>query len=117
MNIHVTIPEQISIPETDLSVVFGNLMENAIDAVSYLPEGERKITVIGTRDKGAVLLEVTNPYTGGLRQNKYGKIISTKSQARGLGLESVSAIVQSHNGMMEIDTDHDTFRVSVYIPC
>lgn len=115
MNIQVDLPEHVPIPETDLSVVLGNLLENAINACGKAEGIERRITVRGVSQPSAIFFEIINNYAAPLKQDDRGKLLSTKSKSHGLGLDSVSAIVKNHNGMMEIDTSDQQFRVSVLL--
>lgn len=116
MDVFVQLPETISLPETVLSVILGNLLENALDACRDIPSGEKKITVRGKHGMDAVYFEVSNPYSGELRKNKSGEYLSTKANGHGIGLHSVSNIVQSHGGMMELNTDDGIFQVSILLP-
>lgn len=116
MDVFVQLPEHLQLPDTTLSVVLGNLLENAVEACREITSGPKKITVQGKADMGSVFFEITNPYQGTLRKNKAGKLLSGKSNNRGLGLDSVSHLVQLHGGMLELDTQNGIFRVSVLLP-
>ena len=116
IDIFVQLPETISLPETELSVVFGNLLENALDACREIPAGEKKIIVRGKHSMGAVYFEVSNTYSGALRKSKTGEYLTTKAHGQGLGLRSVSHIVQSHGGMIELEADGGIFKASVLLP-
>ena len=116
IDIFVQLPETISLPETELSVVFGNLLENALDACREIPAEEKKIIVRGKHSMGAVYFEVSNTYSGALRKSKTGEYLTTKAHGQGLGLRSVSHIVQSHGGMIELEANSGIFKASVLLP-
>ena len=116
MDVFVQLPETISLPETVLSVILGNLLENALDACRDIPSGEKKITVRGKHGMDAVYFEVSNPYSGELRKNKSGEYLSTKAKGHGIGLHSVSGLVQARGGMMEVSADNGIFQVSILLP-
>lgn len=116
MNVFVQLPDTIQIPETVLSVVLGNLLENALEACRQTSDGKKKITVQGKMDMGSVFFSISNTFEGELHRSKSGKILSTKSANRGLGLESVAQLVQSNGGMMEVEAENGTFRVCVLLP-
>lgn len=116
MDIFVQLPEQLNLPETTISVVLGNLLENAVDACREISTGERKITVRGKTDMGSVFFEITNTYAGTLRKNKAGKLLSGKASGRGLGLDSVAHLAQVHGGMLELDAQNGIFRASILLP-
>lgn len=113
IDIWVQLPREINLPETDISIVLGNLLENAMEACSAVTEGDKKITVRGKSEKDAVFFEITNTYEGKLRKSKAGNYLSTKEHGRGLGLDSVSGIAATHGGMLEIDAQNGIFRASV----
>ena len=116
MDIKVQLPEKLALPETTISVVLGNLLENAIEACGQVSAGERKITVRGKAEMESVFFTITNTFTGELHRNKSGKILSTKSADRGMGLESVIQLVQSKGGIIEIEAENEVFRVSLLLP-
>lgn len=115
MDVFVQLPEKIHLPETTLSVVLGNLLENAIEACEGMDAGKRRITVRGKATMGSVFFEITNPYKGALQKTKTGAFLSTKSSDRGLGLESVAALAKAHGGMLELDAQNGTFRASILL--
>lgn len=115
MDIFVQFPEVIRLPETTLSVLLGNLLENAIDACKEVTAGERKITVRGRTSGGFIFLEISNNYSGALKKSKAGEYFTTKKNGQGLGLNSVTHLVDYHNGMIEVDTTENVFRVSVML--
>lgn len=114
-DVRVLFPETLRLPETTVSVVLGNLMENAIQASSEITIGEKKISVQGRVSGGFVFLEVANHYNGTLKKTKDGEYLSTKHKGQGLGLDSVSQLVHYHNGVIEVDTKDQMFRVSVML--
>ena len=115
MDIFVQLPELLNLPETTLSVVLGNLLENAMDACGSITSGEKKITVRGKAESGSVFFEITNTFQGELRRNKSGKFLSTKATGHGVGLESVIQLANDTGGMVELDAQNGLFRASVLI--
>jgi sensor histidine kinase regulating citrate/malate metabolism len=118
MDVFVQLPEHIALPETTLSVLLGNLLENAIDACKEVPADsgkEKTVTVRGRYDNGFVFFDISNTYSGTLRKTTAGEFLTTKKSGQGLGLGSVSHLVKYHNGVLEVDSTEDTFRVSVML--
>ena len=116
MDVFVQLPENIGIPETVLSVVLGNLLENAVDACSEIIEDKKKITVRGKYEQSALFFEITNTYTGDLRKNTSGTLLSTKAAGHGIGLNSVEHIANTMGGMLELDVHDNIFRASILLP-
>lgn len=115
-DIFVQLPEKIQIPETTISVVLGNLLENSLEACRQISKGERKITVRGKMEMNSVFFDISNTFNGKLYRGKSGKILSTKAEDRGIGMESVSSLVQSKGGIIEVCAEDGIFRVSVLLP-
>ena len=116
LDVFVQLPEKIQIPETTLSVVLGNLLENALEACEQTVGIEKKITVRGKMEMGSVFFAVSNGYEGKLRRDSSGRFLSTKSNKRGMGLESVVQLVQSNGGVIEVEAEDGIFRVFVLLP-
>ncbi len=116
VDVSVRFPETSDLSKTTLPVLLGNLLENAVDACKAITDGEKRITVKGKVSNGFVFFDVSNNYTGTLRQDKNGNYLTTKKNGKGLGLRSVSQLVQSYGGMMEVHTADGVFRVSILLP-
>ena len=115
VDVFVQFPESMQLPQTTLSVLLGNLMENAIAACDAVTSGEKKITIRGNARNGFVFLDVSNTYSGILKKAKNGEYFSTKAGGHGLGLSSVAHLADSHNGILEVDDKDNIFRVSVML--
>lgn len=103
--------------ETDIYSLFGNLLDNAIEAVRKLPEGKRiiglKVKQIG---KGA-FLNIYNTYQGDI--NFDGKLPRTTKEDKiihGYGLKSIEMIVQQHEGELTVEVKDGIFNVSIVFP-
>lgn len=114
-DIQVQFPQELALPETTLSVLLSNLLENAVDACREITDGEKRICVKGTASDGFVYFDISNTYTGTLHKARNGNYRTTKKDGTGLGLQSVSHLVKLHNGIMEVDTKDHIFRVSVML--
>lgn len=109
------IPETLPFADTSLSVILGNLLENALEAQARVPEDARRITVRASFSQGALLLTVENTYAGEVRPTKGGSYISTKNDRRGMGLSSVRTIVESTGGKIEVSHTDTHFTVTVFL--
>jgi nitrogen fixation/metabolism regulation signal transduction histidine kinase len=115
VDVQVHFPQNIALDGTTLSVLLSNLLENAVDACKEITSGEKKITVKGTVSDGLVYLDISNNYTGTLSKAKNGNYLTTKENGKGLGLQSVAHLVKLHNGIFEVDTTENIFRVSLML--
>ena len=83
------LPRQLPVPEADLCMMLGNLLENAFHASQKLPPEQRQVKVMARMLSPAMLgLLVENRYDGVLKRQK-GALHSTKHDGMGIGLVSI----------------------------
>ncbi len=103
---------------TDLYVLFGNLLDNAIEAVSKLPDGEVKIIQVTVRrERGFVIITTENSYIGDLSWSE-GRLITSKADKRnhGFGIRSIEKVVHKYGGRYSISTEDQIFSISIVFP-
>lgn len=113
--VNIGIPEDVRISKTDLSILFGNLMENAVEACSRQRSGEKKIHVRGQTTQNTLALTIDNTYESIPSKDRRGRFRSMKHSGAGIGTESVKSIVARYNGVIEFETKGDLFCVSVML--
>lgn len=102
----------------DISALFGNALDNAIESVKKLPNPEQRlIHVSAMRQKDFLRIRVENCYSGDLHFVD-GMPTTTKRDARyhGYGLKSIQSIAQSYGGSVTIDTKDGWFELRLLIP-
>lgn len=111
----VSIPPQLHISDSDLTVILGNLLDNAIEAVEPLTE-ERVIQLTISYQKGNLILSVKNPYKGELLKKGDRWITSKKDKdLHGYGLSNVKHVVDKNGGTMRIQTEQQIFSVTMML--
>ena len=111
----VSIPPQLHISDSDLTVILGNLLDNAIEAVEPLTE-ERVIQLTISYQKGNLILSVKNPYKGELLKKGDRWITSKKDKdLHGYGLSNVKHFVDKNGGTMRIQTEQQIFSVTMML--
>lgn len=98
----------------DLSVFFGNSLDNAIEAELKEKPGDRHISVNVARRNDMAVVSIENSFSGALAINKAGNLPeTTKSDkhSHGFGLYSISLIVKKYGGTMSIDVSDGKFRL------
>lgn len=111
----VGIPEDVKIRKTDLSILFGNLLENALEACQRQRSGDRRIQVRGQTTPNTFALAIDNTYESAPEKDRKGRFRSMKHSGTGIGTESVKSIVARYNGVIEFETKGDLFCVSVML--
>lgn len=105
----------IEFHQEDINVVFGNLLDNAIEACEKIYDGERWITIHLDRVKGMLFITIINS-TKGLPNIAGGEVITSKKDSQsihGLGIKSVRRCVEKYNGIFNVEFDRDVFKVSM----
>lgn len=100
--------------DADIYSLFGNILENAIHAVSHLPENERSIE-LSIRQHGDFLSICSrNPFDGHLvLQDGLPVTTSSNPDEHGFGVKSIHAIVQKYSGTVSFQAHEGVFNVSI----
>lgn len=111
----IAIANNIAISDTDLCSVVGNLLDNAIHGCVTVDESNRLINFKADIEKGGdIYIVMTNSFNG-IVKKKNDKYISTKSNGNGIGLESIKATVNKHNGYVKFYNDRKNFYTDIMI--
>ncbi len=111
------IPEQ-GIEPKDMCVCFGNLLDNAIEACTALPEViERKIEISSVTKNNILLISFTNPIDPSKSFSGWGLPKSTKKdvKAHGIGLKNVRDTVKKYNGSLHLTVDQGQFSAEILL--
>lgn len=112
--------EQLSFMSvTDIYSLFGNALENAVEAVRGLTIPEKKTISITLEEKGDMLaVSVTNYFAGGDLKYLNGLPVTSKTAEEGyhgFGMKSIKLISEKYCGDMRVDTQGDLFTLNVYL--
>ncbi len=112
VQLNVALPEELKIRDTDLCIVIGNLLENAIEASEK--EENKRIKLRINRSNEYICMLVSNLYNGEIKKGHSG-YYSRKREFKdtGIGLSSVSAVVEKYDGRMEVDHTNGEFNVFI----
>lgn len=114
----IRIPSVLNIEIYDLTVILGNLMDNAFEAVSNQPIGEREVNLKMEYDRGRIFIEIKNRFSGKLKygENKH-TLKTTKEDARnhGNGLINIKKSVQHYYGTIDIEIEEENNVFGVFI--
>lgn len=104
---------------TDLYSFFGNIMENAIDAVLRIEKNDKRVINMVVKNVGNfVSIQVENYYEGEIIFGKNGLPVTTKddNNYHGYGMESIRMIVAKYDGDINLKVENSTFHISVIFP-
>lgn len=112
-DIEAKVPAKIPIAETDLCIIFGNLVENALEACSaQSPSAQRFIDLKAEVRGKQLVISVQNSYDASiiLKNSVY---YSTKRKGPGVGLASVKSVVEKYCGIIHIKDENHCFNVKI----
>lgn len=111
----VNLPERLGIRLIDLSVILGNALDNAIEAVESLDEMNRNIQLKIYTEMDYLVIKIINKYQAGVILDDF---LTTKEDAEnhGYGLGNIRFVVKKYDGIMKIDTDDEMFRLNIALP-
>ena len=102
----------------DIYSLFGNAVDNAIEAVSAVGDPSRRYIRMKIRaEAGMLVAHVENPYDGE-RRFVDGLPLTTKDDPRyhGFGVRSMRMIVDRYDGVLSVRADDGVFAVNVLLP-
>lgn len=113
----VNIPPEVEIDENDFSVLLGNALDNAMEAVESLAETLRDIYIEMEYNQGVLNIEIKNRYQGELQWLEYGKRLKSKKQKgiHGLGLKSIEKIAAKYHGEMKVFQQDGFFILKIWM--
>ena len=103
------------IPPTDLCVMFGNTLDNALDACRKLPADEPKtIRVVCKCMGGYLMVYISNPVAENVTIHN-NTIPTTKEDksSHGFGLYSLERVVKKHDGELKLTCQNNLFETSI----
>ena len=104
--------KDISIPDTDLSTILGNALDNAVTAASQY-DGKRFVEIATEKKHDMLLITVDNSFDGVLLQEN-GKIYSKKRENKqeGIGILSIKKLCEKHGGTCRFEAVGNRFQAS-----
>lgn len=100
--------------DEDIYSLFGNILDNAIEAVKELVPEQRVITLKVFSKGNIVSISEKNPYTGKLNMQN-GLPLTTKKDKgyHGFGLKSINVVKDKYKGSLELHTEDNIFSISL----
>ena len=112
--VNIEFSELDFIDDLDITIIFSNLIDNALEACSELAESKRKIYLTVMKHNCFLYIYIENEYENLQWENEYIK--STKTNHQGLGLDNIKQTVLKYEGNMNIHTENHSFKVELLLP-
>jgi len=120
MTVDIAIPKEINMDDIDVTILFGNLLDNAIENAAGTTE--RKVALSIRYDKGRMFVSCVNSYNGKTKRdgNEY-HTVKPDREKHGFGLKSMKEVIGKYDGDMNIQDENHEFRVEIFlyieVPC
>jgi len=103
------------ISNLDITAIFSNLLDNAFEACSELPEGNRRVRLSITRRNYFVFIYLENTFSQ-VKPDAVKGFASTKKYHQGIGLSNIRNACEKYHGSFNAHTEDDLFITEALIP-
>lgn len=114
VTVDANIPDNLTLTDLELSIIIGNLLDNAIEACRSA-EGKKFIR-ISLHMKGKMLyFYMLN--SAGAKKQKLGSLFKTsKGSAHGFGLHRTENVLNEHGGWVKYNSEDGAFTSEFLVP-
>ncbi len=114
-DLHIKLPSDLKVSDSDLCSILGNILENAINACKAMSKGDGMIllTVIPVGEN-EIYIAAENDHNGALIK-KGGRYLSSRKGSTGIGLVSVSSLAEKYDGYATFSNDERKFYSNVFL--
>lgn len=103
------------INDIDITAIFANLWDNAIESCLKMELTKRYIKVIIGRVNDYIVVDFENSFDGIIREED-NSILSTKKNHDGLGLTIIRTTIEKYHGSFITDFNNSIFQAKALIP-
>jgi len=119
LDLRLLIPTSLNIELADIVIIIGNLLDNALDAVSKVEEKRIKLDIEYSRE--SLFIQIENTFDGTIQYaeetgEEEKRIITRKDGGEhGHGLKNIRKSVEKYNGHFDIAHEGNTFSAVVLL--
>ena len=108
--------KNVPLPDDDIVVLLGNLLENAVRACEKVIEQGRtaSVSVKFVEKDGRIILNVRNPISEKV-EIVDNKVVNSSEEGHGIGLSNVESVAEKNDGTFAISCDDKEFSAVVMI--
>lgn len=113
IRVHAFIPQKVSVEIGDMGVLYGNMLDNAIEACCQVGQEKRFIEFDTKYQEGNLFVFIKNSKTG--KENK--EMITTKEDKRkhGRGVRAVQRVAEKYGGNLILKDRGDVFEAKLLL--
>lgn len=103
------------ISDLDITALFANIWDNAIEACCKIDEKNRVIEFVMKKVNEFILITVKNSFDGNIRTDNE-HFISTKNNHVGVGLSIIKSVSEKYNGLLVEEHTDSEFKIEITLP-
>lgn len=101
------------IEEGDLYCLFGNLVDNALEAVKGAEPDRRVIDLVVKSKDGLILIQEENYFAGALNFEDGLPVTTKEGTGHGFGMRSIRLIARKYGGELSVSTRGEIFSLNI----
>jgi len=110
----IKIPEELEVNTTDIVIIIGNLLDNAINAA--IRAENKKLSLKINYSKGRLLIHIENTFDGLIKYDENGDIVTIQNKdTNGFGLKNVRSAIDKYNGVLTLSNSETIFTADVLL--
>jgi len=114
VTVKANVPDMLTISDVELSIIIGNLLDNAIEACRAVT-GERFVRIFMSMTGNMLYFSMLN--AAGQKEKKTGSLFEThKDGVHGFGLRRAEAILEEHGGWVKYNSEDGAFTSEFLVP-
>ncbi len=111
------ITKEISVSDSNLCVVLGNALENAMEACIKLGNPlARFVSIEAGTMNGQLLIKIVNSYNGTVKQTDGQYLSSKETPSHGIGLQNIQKVVKACGGYVKTEHSEMVFTLMAAFP-
>lgn len=112
-DINIQIPERLALDATDICIIFGNALDNAIEACERIEIGDKRISFTVIYDNNSVICKIANTALKGRKL-----VLSTVKRDKrnhGFGIVNIKTALERYNHTFKVNQTETEFALSFII--
>ena len=115
VTVKANLPDNLNITDVELSIVIGNLLDNAIEACTTSTDKEPFIRVYLIMKSNMLYFSMLN--SSGDKLKKDGSLFNSKKGGfHGFGLRRAESIIEKHGGWIKYNSEYGAFSSEFLVP-
>lgn len=115
VTVKANLPDNLNITDVELSIVIGNLLDNAIEACTASTDKEPFIRVYLVMKSNMLYFSMLN--SSGDKLKKDGSLFNSKKGGfHGFGLRRAESIIEKHGGWIKYNSEDGAFSSEFLVP-